>query len=164
MIVRRLVWAAVAALLIATPAAAQQRPLVTEDPEVVGAGLVLVEGGFDYSRDILFPVSGLQGNLLRVPTLGVSFGISSIAELQIDGGLYNQLSITHRGVGPAPLASQLNLTGDTTHSVEDIVVATKIRVLGETPSHPAIGLRFATRLPNASNESGLGLDTTDFHF
>jgi hypothetical protein len=163
MIVRRLVWAAVAALFIAAPAAAQQRPLVTEDPEVIGAGLILLEGGFDYSRDILFPLSGLQGNLLRAPTLGVSVGISSIAELQIDGGLYNRLTVTHRGVGPAPLASQLNFTGDTTHAVEDIVLATKIRIVGETPGHPAFGLRFATRLPNASNESGLGLDTTDFH-
>ena len=27
---------------------------------------------------------------------------------------------------------------------------------------PAFALRFATRLPNASNESGLGLDTMDF--
>ena len=86
------------------PAAAQQRPLVTEDPEVIGAGLILLEGGFDYGRDVLFPASGLQGNLLRAPTLGVSFGISSIAELQIDGGLYNRLTVTHRGVGPAPLA------------------------------------------------------------
>ena len=32
-----------------------------------------------------------------------------------------------------------------------------------TPTHPAFGVRFATRLPNAGNESGLGLDTTDFH-
>jgi hypothetical protein len=152
-----------ACLAVSAPAAAQQRPLVTEDPEVIGAGLVLLEGGFDYARDILFPTSGLQGNLLRVPTLGVSLGISSIAELQIDGGLYNRLTIKSRGVGPAPLAGQLNFTGDTTHAVEDIVVATKIRIAGETPSRPAFGIRFATRLPNASNESGLGLDTTDFH-
>lgn len=152
-----------ACLVAAAPAAAQQRPLVTEDPEVVGAGMVLVEGGFDYSRDILYPASGLQGNLLRVPTLGVSVGISSIAELQIDGGLYNRLSITHTGVGPAPLANQLNITGTSTHDVEDIVVATKIRIAAETPSRPAFGVRFATRLPNAGNESGLGLDTTDFH-
>ena len=150
-------------LAMAAPAVAQQRPLVTEDPEVIGAGLVLLEGGFDYSRDILFPASGLQGNLLRVPTLGVSVGISSIAEIQIDGGLFNRLSITHTGVGPAPLASQLQVTGSSTRSVEDIVIATKIRVLSETPSRPAFGVRFATKLPNASNESGLGLDTTDFH-
>ncbi len=160
----RLGWAALAvALAIASPASAQQRPLVTEDPEVIGAGLILLEGGFDYGRDVLFPLSGLQGNLLRAPLLGVSVGISSIAELQIDGGLYNRLTVTHRGVGPAPLASMLNFTGNTTHDIEDIVVATKIRILPETPQRPAFGVRFATRLPNASNESGLGLDTTDFH-
>ena len=164
MTVRRLVWPVLAAaLFIATPAAAQQRPLVTEDPEVIGAGLILLEGGFDYGQDVLYPASGLQGNLLRMPTLGLSFGLSSIAELQIDGGFYNRLSVTHRGVGPAPLAGQLDFTGDTTHDVEDIVVATKIRIVGETAGHPAFGLRFATRLPNAGNESGLGLDTTDFH-
>jgi len=34
--------------------------------------------------------------------------------------------------------------------------------VSETASRPAVGIRFATKLPNASNESGLGLDTTDF--
>ncbi len=145
----------------AAPAAAQQRPLVTEDPETIGAGLVLLEGGIDQQRDVFYPASGLQGNLLRVPTLGVSFGISSIAELQIDGGLYSRLSITSRE--PAPFSNQLDFSGDSTSSVEDIVVATKIRLLSETPSRPAFGIRLATKLPNASNESGLGLDTTDFY-
>ena len=51
--------------------------------------MVLIEGGFDYQRSVFYPLSGLEGNLLRLPTLGVSFGIGSIAELQIDGGLYN---------------------------------------------------------------------------
>ena len=154
----RLGWMTLAACLLA---AAQQRPLVTEDPETIGAGLVLLEGGFDYGRDVFFPASGLQGNLLRAPLIGVSVGISSIAELQIDGGFYNRLSVTQRRL--APLSNQLNFTGNSTHDVEDIVLATKIRVLAETASHPAIGVRFATRLPNAGNESGLGLDTTDFH-
>lgn len=163
MIRRRLLWMVAVCALAAAPVRAQQRPLVTEDPEVVGAGLVLIEGGVDYNRDILFPVSGLKGNLLRLPTLGVSFGLSSIAELQIDGGIYNRLAIKGFGVGPAPLANQLDVTGDSTHDVEDIVVATKIRIGAETPSRPALGIRFATRLPNASNESGLGLDTTDFY-
>jgi hypothetical protein len=141
-------------------AAAQQRPLVTEDPETIGSGLVLLEGGFDAQREVSYPVSGLKGNLLRVPIIGVSFGLSSIAELQIDGGLYNRLTITSRR--DAPLSNQLDVTGDRTHAVEDLVVATKIRLLSETPGRPAFGVRFATRLPNASNESGLGLDTTDF--
>jgi hypothetical protein len=160
---KRLVATALAVVVMsawASKAAAQQRPLVTEDPETVGSGLILLEGGIDEERQIFYPASGLRGNLLRLPTLGVSFGISSIAELQIDGGLYNRLNVTSRQ--PAPLSALLDFAGDTTHDVEDIVVATKIRLLAETPGRPALGVRFATRLPNASNESGLGLDTTDF--
>jgi hypothetical protein len=144
----------------ASSASAQQRPLVTEDPETIGSGLVLLEGGIDYQRQVSYPVSGLTGNLLRLPTLGVSFGLSSIAELQIDGGLYNRLTVTARE--EAPLSGQLDFTGDRTSAIEDIVVATKIRLLSETSGRPAFGVRLATRLPNASNESGLGLDTTDF--
>jgi hypothetical protein len=144
-----------------SPGWAQQRPLVTEDPETIGSGLVLIEGGIDQQRDIFFPVSGLHGDLLRLATLGVSFGLSSIAELQIDGGLFNRLSITSREA--APLSSLLDFTGDRTTDVEDIVIATKIRLLSESAGRPAIGVRLATKLPNASNESGLGLDTTDFY-
>lgn len=139
---------------------AQQRPLVTEDPETIGAGLVLLEGGFDMQREIFYPVSGLTGNLLRLPTLGVSFGVSSIAEIQIDGGLYNRLTVTDRA--DAPLSSLLDFTGDRTSDVEDIVIGTKIRLMSETAARPAVGVRFATKLPNASNENGIGLDTTDF--
>jgi hypothetical protein len=144
-----------------SPAWAQQRPLVTEDPETIGSGNILIEGGVDVARDIFYPVSGLHGDLLRLPTLGLSFGLSSIAELQIDGGLYNRLSITSRTA--APLSGMLDVTGTTTSDVEDVVVGTKIRILSETETRPAVGIRFATKLPNASNESGLGLDTTDFH-
>ena len=99
--------------------------------------------------------------MLRVPVLGLSFGLSSIAELQIDGGLYNRLHVTDRV--QAPLSSMLDFDGDSTSDFEDITVATKIRMLSETPGRPALGLRFATKLPNASNENGIGNDTTDFY-
>jgi hypothetical protein len=141
-------------------ASAQQRPLTTEDPEPIGAGRLLIEGGVELAHDIEFPVCGLEGDLWRVPTLGVSVGISSIAELQLDGGLFNRLSIQHRRNGP--LSGLLNITGDHTSDAEDLVIATKIRWLSERPGRPAFAVRFATRLPNSSNESGLGLDTTDF--
>jgi hypothetical protein len=141
---------------------AQQRPLVTEDPEPIGAGRLLVEGGVDLIQDQQYPASGLKGNQLTVPTLGLSFGLSSIAEFQIDGGLYNRLNVEERNPS-APLASLLTFTGDSTHDVSDTVLATKIRLLSESASRPAFGLRFATKLPNASNENGLGLDTMDFY-
>jgi hypothetical protein len=152
--------ACAAGLLLARPAAAQQRPLLTEDPEPIGAGRILLEAGFDAAHDQEYPASGLEGNLVRFPTLGLSFGISSIAELQIDGGPFNHLSINERKA--APLSNLVTATGTTTHDVEDLVVATKIRLKGESVNVPALAVRFATKLPNAGNESGLGLDTTDF--
>jgi hypothetical protein len=151
----------VAALVLHSVSAfAQQRPLVTEDPETIGAGRLLIEAGLDYGRSVEYPASGLEGNLFRFPLIGVSVGLSSIAEIQLDGGLYNRLSITSREL--APLSDMVTATGDSTSSVEDIVIGTKIRIAGETTSRPSFGLRFATKLPNASNESGIGLDTTDF--
>jgi hypothetical protein len=159
----RFVWsAAVCVLLTASSARAQQRPLVTEDPEPIGAGRILIEGGFDMAKDAQYPVSGLQGTLIRIPTLGFSFGISSIAELQIDGGLRDILSISSRNPN-APLASLITETGDTTHDFEDSIIGMKIRMLSETPQLPAVAIRFATKLPNASNESGLGTDSMDFY-
>src|SRR5579864_588512 len=159
---RGAVVAALAFLSLSRPAVAQQRPLVTQDPEPIGAGRVLVEGGLDAAHDEQYPVSGLKGNLLSVPTIGISVGISSIAEFQVQGGFYDRLNITSRNP-VAPLAGLLTATGASTHDVKDTIVATKIRLLAETASRPAISLRFATKLPNATNESGLGLDTTDFN-
>jgi len=151
----------VAVAFVSGPAWAQQRPLATEDPETIGVGLILLEGGMDYARDLVFPASGLTGNLLRLPTMGVSVGLSSIAELQIDGGFHDRLTVTDRQ--DAPLSHMLTFEGDRTSSIEDVVIATKIRLAGETAGRPAFGVRLATKLPNASNEAGLGLDTTDVY-
>lgn len=148
-------------LAAAAGASAQQRPLVTEDPETVGSGIVLVEGGFDVQQDTFYPASGLRGNLLRAPTLGVSFGFSSILELQIDGGFYDRLNVKSRV--PAPLAGELDFSGESTSDIEDVVIATKIRLVTEAAGRPSVGIRLATKLPLASNESGLGLDTMDFY-
>jgi len=144
----------------ATSAAAQQRPLDTQDPETIGAGRILLEGGITSAHDITYPASGLKGTLWQIPTLGLNVGLSSIADLQITGGPYNYLSITSRQA--APLTSVLDFTGDSTHSVEDITIGAKIRLFPETGATPSFGLRFATRLPNSSRKSGIGQDTTDF--
>ncbi len=149
------------ALAQATAASAQQRPLVTEDPLTVGSGQILLETGVDWARGTTFPSSGLRGDLVTGPSLGISVGVGPIAEIQIDGSFFRKLTIKERI--PAPLSSVLSFTGNTTSSVDDFVIATKLRLLNEAPGRPAIGLRFATRLPNASNESGLGQDTTDFY-
>ena len=156
----RIIFASLILLLGAGSAVAQQRPLLTEDPETIGAGRVLVEGGVEFDHDAVYPVSGLRGDLFRVPIGGVSIGVSSIAEVQFDQISFSRLSIDSRRT--APLSDLVTATGSSTTDAEDVIVGTKIRIAGETSSRPAFGFRFATKLPNAGNESGLGLDTTDF--
>lgn len=158
---------AIAALLIAVsrPLSAQSRPLVTEDPETVPPGNILLEAGLDFGQDAFYPASGLRGNLWRVGTFGVSIGVSSIAEIQLDGGLRNVLTIKSQDLS-APLSGMVDLSSaaDSTSDVEDLAIGAKVRFVSETANRPAVAIRFWTRLPNAGNESGLGLDTTDFHF
>ena len=148
-------------LAAATPSVAQQRPLKTEDPETIGAGRVLIEAGIDYDRDVFLPVSGLRGNLFTVPAFGISLGVSSIAEIQIDWGAYQKLNITEQ-VPDAPFSHLLLLDGPSTDDFGDIHIGAKVRLLSETAGRPAIGSWFRTRLPNAGNESGLGKDVQDF--
>ena len=148
-------------LLAAAPAAAQQRPLVTEDPTTVANGFVLLDAGLTVLRDQPFPVSGLTGRFWSVPVLGISIGVGDRAEVQIDNVSFDRLRISGRE--PAPLSHMLRVPGDTTGSWADVSIGAKTRLVEERPWLPAIGLRFATKLPNASNEEGIGLDTVDFY-
>ena len=54
---------------------AQQRPLVTEDPETIGAGHVLLEGGFSLDSEQSNFVNGLRGDISRIASFGASIGI-----------------------------------------------------------------------------------------
>jgi hypothetical protein len=143
------------------PVRAQSRPLVTEDPETVPAGHILIEGGLDFAHGLDFPASGLGGNLWRIGVLGASVGVGPFAEIQIDGGLRQRLAIVERDAN-APLAPLLTVTGDSTSDVLDLRIGAKLRVAPETPARPAVAARFSTRLPVADPENGLGTGTTDF--
>jgi hypothetical protein len=145
----------------AAPAAAQSRPLVTEDPETVPAGMILVEAGVDLVRGMIYQASGLTGNLARLGTFGMSLGVSSIAEVQVDGALVQRLQI--RSIDPlAPLNSMYTGGATSTSGIDDLWVGAKVRFVSETETRPSVALRFTTRVPLATNESGLGLGTTDF--
>jgi len=145
-------------------AQAQSRPLATEDPEVVGAGQILVEAGVDYSQDMFYPASGLTGNLWRVGTFGFDFGVSSIAEIQLKGGIRDTLSITNRALAPLSYMLTIPSADTSTSDFPDGVIGAKVRFSPETATRPAMSVKFFTRLPNEGNESGLGLDTFDFNF
>lgn len=148
-------------LCCAAPVLAQQRPLKTEDPETIGAGRMLIEAGIDADTDSSFPVSGLRGTHYNLPDFGISLGVSSVAEIQIDWAPYQMLSIKQRIPG-APLTRLLAIDGTSTSDFGDVHIGAKVRLISETPNRPAIGSWFSTRLPNAGNESGLGKDVQDF--
>jgi hypothetical protein len=141
---------------------AQQRPLVTEDPETIGSGRILLEGGFSLDSEQSNFVNGLKGDIARLASFGASVGIGATAEVQIDGGLLQRLTVTER-LPNAPLETiTLLLPGDRSSSMEDLIVATKIRLASETTSRPALGIRFGTKLPTAAPDKGIGMGTTDF--
>lgn len=104
-----------------------------------------------------YPASGLSGMVLRLPA-ALRLGLGR-AELSVEGG-YEVLSIDD--FAPAPLDSMLDVSGDVTHDVIDPEIGMKVRIADESPTFPAWSFRVVTRLPAAGNESGLGLDTTDF--
>jgi hypothetical protein len=151
---------ALATLVPSAPAAAQQQPLTTQDPQTIGGGQILVRGEFSYARDAVFPLTGLTGNLWQLPVLGIDVGLGPIADLQLTGGPYDELSITKRAT--APFSDLVLVPGDSTHAVDDISIGTKIKLVSEGRVEPAMAFRFSVRLPNAKRQEGLGQDTTDF--
>ena len=147
---------------MSVPAAGQPRPLATESEDGVGSGNVAVTTGVDFARDARYTLSSLDGDLWRLALIRIDVGLSAIADVEISGGLRDYLTIRSRQ--PAVLSNVLALTDPSaTSAFDDIIIGTRIRVLAERPGRLGLGLRAATRLPNAKHPSGLGQDTTDFY-
>ena len=47
---------------LAQSASAQQRPLITEDVDIIPPGTLRIEAGMDFLQGAKFPVSGLTGD------------------------------------------------------------------------------------------------------
>lgn len=154
-------WAATGAAGLGAQAVphATQRPLVTVDPALAAPGWAAIETGTSFFRDREIPAAGLRGDVLRVPELTLRLSVGRRVEIRVDTG-YEVLLVRERREGP--LSAELDYDGEASSDIRDPVVATLVRLREESAGGPALGFRIATRLPVASNESGLGLDTTDF--
>lgn len=138
---------------------AQQRPLITEDVEVVKPGSVRLEFGFDFTQRKRFPVSGLQGDLSRLGVASMTFGLAPNVEIEVGGVIHNSLAISRRDTSAIPLdLKNINSTSD----IGDFFLATKVKVRNETNRFPAIGVRFGVQLPNSNQARGIGLNQTNF--
>src|SRR2546428_13856228 len=85
-------------------ASAQQRPLITEDVDIIPPGSLRIEAGIDFLQNAKFPVSGLTGDLTRAGVIGINIGLAPNVEVQIEGVAQNVLSINYRGPSAIPLS------------------------------------------------------------
>jgi hypothetical protein len=154
------VGAAVLALItLSFTASAQQRPLITEDVDIIPPGTLRIEAGLDFMQSAKYPVSGLNGDLTRVGVIGVNIGMGPNVEFQIEGVAQNVLSINSRGPSAIPLnlAPGANSTNDT----GDFTLWAKFKLRNETERSPSLGFRFGVGLPNSSQGTGIGLNQTN---
>jgi len=147
------------ALSLCAAARAQQRPLLTEDVDVLEPGSLRVQVGIDFMQDAKFPASGLTGDLTRVGVIGVHVGLSPNVEFSIEGVAQNFLSINTRGASAFPLevAPGANSTNDT----GDFRLSTKIKLRRESRRGPALGFKFGVELPNSNEARGIGVNQTN---
>ncbi|HEX4950066.1 MAG TPA: hypothetical protein VFZ34_25595 [Blastocatellia bacterium] len=144
---------------VSSLAVAQQRPLITEDVDVVKPGSVRIEFGFDFTQRKRYPVSGLQGDLSRLGIVSTTFGLAPNVEVEVGGVIHNSLAINRRDVSAIPLdLKNVNSTSD----VGDFFLATKVKIRNETNRFPALGVRFGVQLPNSNQARGIGLNQTNF--
>jgi hypothetical protein len=146
-------------LCLASVAHAQQRPLLTEDVDIIPPGTIRIEAGIDFMQGAKYTVSGLKGDLTRVGVIGINFGMGPNVEFQIEGVAQNYLSINSRGVSAVPLslAPGANSTNDT----GDFTLWAKFKLRNETHRGPSLGFRFGVQLPNSNQSRGIGVNQTN---
>src|SRR5467141_1422641 len=127
--ITRSVVALMFALSVSTAARSQQRPLLTEDVDIIPPGTLRIQGGLDFMQDVKYPGSGLTGDLTRVGVIGVNIGLAPNVEFQIEGVGQNFLSINSRRPAAIPLtlAPGVNSTND----IGDFILWTKIKLHSE---------------------------------
>jgi hypothetical protein len=136
----------------------QQRPLKTDDASLLPTGWVRVELGAEFLQRQRYALSGLEGDLTR-GAAAIGVGIGEYAEFQISGVFQEILAISKR---TEPVVAP-DISGDSTRSVGNMTLGTKLKLVGEKDRRPAIAFKFAVELPNANQASGLANDETAFY-
>jgi hypothetical protein len=156
---RRLLYSLILLTCCAVLGAAQQRPLITEDVDIIPPGTIRIEAGIDFMQGAKYTVSGLRGDLTRVGVIGINFGMGPNVEFQIDGVAQNYLSINSRGVSATPLDI---LPGEnSTNDTGDFTLSAKFKLRNETRRGPSLGFRFGVQLPNSNQARGIGVNQTN---
>ena len=117
-----------------------------------------MELGAEFLQRQRYSLSGLEGDLTR-GTAAIGVGVGDYAEFQISGVFQEVLSISRR-TEPVVVPE---ISGNSTRSVGNLTLGTKLKLFGEGNRKPAMAFRFAVELPNANQASGLANDETAFY-
>jgi hypothetical protein len=160
-LMREVLLASICIVCYAAGAMAQQRPLLTEDVEIIKPGVIRIESGFEFLQNQKFAVSGLRGDLTKIADTRLSFGLAPNVEFQIEWTVQNLLSIDRHGSSAIPL--RLGASAADTNDVGDAKLWMKIKLRNESRRAPSVGFRFGVELPNSNQALGIGTNTTNFH-
>jgi hypothetical protein len=153
-------WVLLAFCLIVSEAGhAQERPLRTDEAEILKTGRVRADIGIEFLQRQRYSLSGLQGDLTRMGVSSIHVGVGEYAEFQISGVLRDVLSVSSRTDPIIPP----KFSGNSTSDFGDLILGSKMKLAGEKGYRPAIAFKFAVELPNAKHDSGLGTDQTEFY-
>jgi hypothetical protein len=146
--------------LLGSPVRAQ-RPLITEDVEIIKPGALRIEFGFEFLQDKDFTLSGLNGDLTRIGVITWRLGLAPNVEFEMGGVLQNFLSV-NRQFQPSAVPLRLSRATNGTHDTGDFFLAAKIKLRAEGRKMPALGFRFGAELPSSNQERGIGTNQTNF--
>jgi hypothetical protein len=155
----------VAVLTLAGAAAAQDRS--ADPPHHAGfhtgtllfpaPGVMIAALGAEYLPDVTNDLAGVDGEILRAPTLVLKLGLADQAMFQVSWPAYNRLRV-HSQTEPPLLGRRL---GRVSTDWGDLTVATLIRLHADQGRWPGTGIRFAAKLPNSNEKLAIGDNTTD---
>jgi hypothetical protein len=144
------------AICVARPVLGESlTPLQSETAWTVPKGRMELRVGASYFNDRRFPPftpsDALQSQgLVTAPEIALQIAAGSWAEVQAGFEMIYLDETTTDG------------DDTTTYGNGDARLHTKVRVLREKGLRPGLGVRFGSKLPNASKESLRGTDETDF--
>lgn len=133
----------------------QQRPLITEDVDIIPQGSIRIGAGVDFLQNAKFQLSGLRGDLTRVGVVEVNVGFAPNVQIEFEGTIQNFLAINSAQT-PAPIPLDVPLNANSTNDTGDFTLSTKIKLRNETKNLPSVGLKFGFQMPNSNQARGIG--------
>ena len=148
----------VVSFVVGVPAVSQAYsllPLVTEEAQTLPSGTIESTLGMNYFHNLQYPPFTPPGiitsqTLMALPQLTFRVGVGGWAEFQAS---YEMLYLHEMAANGAT---------NNQYGGGDARIFTKLWFMRERDLWPALGMRFGTKLPDATRSTRLGTDDTDF--